>query len=402
TINMLETIQPEALELKDKGNLELWNKNYEEALKYFDQACICDPNNIELTLSRAGMFNFTDLGETFKETLEDDNDIAKVILLQSKAYARMSTAYLGSHLYQESKKNIVNAINTYNCVEFEEMLKMVNDLILTMTSHAQELFKEASELYYTKQYEEACKLYTEAIEFDKCNNVLYANRSMCHIKLGMYPEALDDANLAIDIQGKDQHVNYLPYYSKGNALYSLKRYDEALVAYEEALGIKPESGPVKKKIKKVTALLDTKAKLVNNRKKKKTKKRAAAKEDTTTTSSNDLKNNDDNNNDEEEEHMPTMETFESEQASSGTPRINTLRSVEEDDEMQVAPVLAEPSECEELQTSLDEVDELNIPVSEEQDDVVQDHANEVTEEEEKEEMESAEPVPEPEADAEDD
>lgn len=50
------------------------------------------------------------------------------------------------------------------------------------------------------QLEEAIQLYTQAIQKDPSNHVLYSNRSAAYMKQEKYNEALEDANATIKIK----------------------------------------------------------------------------------------------------------------------------------------------------------------------------------------------------------
>eukprot|EP01132_Coremiostelium_polycephalum_P002047 gene2047-2521_t len=254
----------EAISLKEKGNIELWNKNYTQALTYFSEALDKDPNNLEFHLSKASAYNSSglysnaikeckvtvDIGQKKKEEFKEEPDIVNQITqIISKAYARMGTAYMGANQYEESKNCIENAINTFHCDEFEEMLSLVESIIEMTTSEARDLFNLAHDAYKRKNYLEALQFYSEAINTDQNNNILYSNRSMCLNKLKRYQDALQDSEKAIEIENKDNHHSYLPRYSKGNSLFYLGRYQEALESYEDALKNKPDSEILLKRIR---------------------------------------------------------------------------------------------------------------------------------------------------------
>ncbi|XP_013417543.1 helicase with zinc finger domain 2 isoform X2 [Lingula anatina] len=73
----------------------------------------------------------------------------------------------------------------------------------------------------TQHYEDVDKDFVSA---------LFSNRAFCSIKMGRYFEALEDANLAIDVSLKK---NTKAYYRKAVALKGLKKYKEALETARE-------------------------------------------------------------------------------------------------------------------------------------------------------------------------
>ena len=95
---------------------------------------------------------------------------------------------------------------------------------------------EGNQLYDQEQYEESIKKYTEAIELDPKNAVLYADRAAAHSKLGQHEPAIADALKAINLN---------PKYSKGYlrlaiAYQKSERYHAALAQYKLCLEHQPK------------------------------------------------------------------------------------------------------------------------------------------------------------------
>jgi stress-induced-phosphoprotein 1 len=81
------------------------------------------------------------------------------------------------------------------------------------------------------KFEEAIQHFTDAIAVDPNNHVLYSNRSACFSSLMRYQEALDDAEKVVSIKS-----DWAKGYSrKGAALHGLRRFDDAVAAYEKGL-----------------------------------------------------------------------------------------------------------------------------------------------------------------------
>ena len=48
-------------------------------------------------------------------------------------------------------------------------------------------------------YAKAVALYTDALQLDPTNHILYSNRSAAHLKMGQFQQALQDATAARDL-----------------------------------------------------------------------------------------------------------------------------------------------------------------------------------------------------------
>ena len=95
--------------------------------------------------------------------------------------------------------------------------------------------------------------FTEAIELDPSNHVLYSNRSGAHASLKNYQEALDDANKTTEIK-PDWAKGWG---RKGSALHGLSNLGEAKEAFEKALELEPTNAQAKSGLESVQRSLDT-------------------------------------------------------------------------------------------------------------------------------------------------
>ncbi|XP_013179357.1 PREDICTED: stress-induced-phosphoprotein 1 [Papilio xuthus] len=84
-------------------------------------------------------------------------------------------------------------------------------------------------------FDVAVRHYTEAINLDPSNHVLYSNRSAAHAKAENYVAALEDANKTVSL-----NPTWSKGYSrKGSALAYLGRFEEAIATYEKGLELEP-------------------------------------------------------------------------------------------------------------------------------------------------------------------
>lgn len=79
---------------------------------------------------------------------------------------------------------------------------------------------------------EAIDFYTQAINLDGANHVYFSNRSAAYLQKGDAHNALEDANSCLGLAGDSFAKGYS---RKGAALHALKRYNDAITAYEKGL-----------------------------------------------------------------------------------------------------------------------------------------------------------------------
>lgn len=88
---------------------------------------------------------------------------------------------------------------------------------------------------------QAIEFYTKAINADGSNHVYFSNRSAAYLKHGDAHNALEDANSCLGL-----NPDFVKGYSrKGAALHTLKRYNDAITAYQAGLDKFPDDAGLK-------------------------------------------------------------------------------------------------------------------------------------------------------------
>ncbi|KAL7042523.1 hypothetical protein ACKWTF_001175 [Chironomus riparius] len=83
--------------------------------------------------------------------------------------------------------------------------------------------------------DEAIEAYSEAIQLDGSNHVLYSNRSAAYLKAGKLELSLKDAEKTIEL-----NASWPKGYSrKGAVLFAMQKYDESFTAYNKGLEHEP-------------------------------------------------------------------------------------------------------------------------------------------------------------------
>ncbi|KAJ3568413.1 hypothetical protein NP233_g5725 [Leucocoprinus birnbaumii] len=106
---------------------------------------------------------------------------------------------------------------------------------------ANTLKDQGNKAFAAKQWDAAISLFSQAIEIDPKNHVLYSNRSAAEAGKKEYAKALADAQKCIEVNSSWAKG----YLRKGAALHGLRRFDEAIEAYEA--GLKLEDTPAMRK-----------------------------------------------------------------------------------------------------------------------------------------------------------
>lgn len=94
-----------------------------------------------------------------------------------------------------------------------------------------------NDCFAAKNYHEAVKHFTKAIDLNSEDHVFYSNRSACYACLEEYDKALVDAQICVDIK-PDWAKGYL---RRGLAEFYLKKYDQAEKTYKKGLDLEPNN-----------------------------------------------------------------------------------------------------------------------------------------------------------------
>ncbi|OMP86535.1 Heat shock protein sti1-like protein [Diplodia seriata] len=106
---------------------------------------------------------------------------------------------------------------------------------------ADALKAEGNKFFSAKQFPEAIEKFTQAIEVDPSNHVLYSNRSACYASLRDFEKALSDAEKTTEIK-PDWSKGWA---RKGAALHGKGDLVTAVDAYEEAVKLDPANAQAK-------------------------------------------------------------------------------------------------------------------------------------------------------------
>jgi len=102
---------------------------------------------------------------------------------------------------------------------------------------ADALKAQGNAAFSAQNYEDAVKYFSQAIDIDGSNHVLYSNRSAAYASLHQYSNALKDAKKCVEVK-----PDWAKGYSRlGAAYYGLEEWEDAIKAYEDGLRIDPSN-----------------------------------------------------------------------------------------------------------------------------------------------------------------
>ncbi|XP_048539227.1 U-box domain-containing protein 70-like [Triticum urartu] len=98
-------------------------------------------------------------------------------------------------------------------------------------------WEQGNELFYSRKYQEAAALYTEALKKNPKEPAVFRNRAQCHIFLGALPEGLEDAEKCIELDP----TYLMGYVCKAKVQALMQKYESAMATYIEGLKCDPNS-----------------------------------------------------------------------------------------------------------------------------------------------------------------
>ncbi|KAL6080783.1 hypothetical protein STEG23_031719 [Scotinomys teguina] len=120
---------------------------------------------------------------------------------------------------------------------------------------AEELKTQANDYFKAKDYENAIKFYSQAIELNPSNAIYYGNRSLAYLRTECYGYALGDATRAIELDKK-----YIKgYYRRAASNMALGKFRAALRDYETVVKVKPNDKDAKMKYQECSKIVKQKA-----------------------------------------------------------------------------------------------------------------------------------------------
>lgn len=246
-------------EIKLKGNEQYKLKNFDEAIKLFNEAIEIYPKE---------MTYYNNLARCYMEKKEYETAIekSKYVVDNCLDFTKKATAWgIIGYAYQMQNK-INEAIAAFENSLLEKTDPRIKDALKEANKIKKKLEEEAyinpeiaeqentkaNELYKAGKYPEALKQYNEAIKRNPKLVKYYTNRASCFIKLLEFSSAVKDCEKALEIDSN----NLRAFQRKANCHLLLKEYHKSLECIEKAQKLFPEDLELKNLYSKTIAAIN--------------------------------------------------------------------------------------------------------------------------------------------------
>jgi len=168
-----------------------------------------------------------------RETRTDFKKIAKVLARVGTAYERMGNKKEAIVWYNKSLTEHRTGDILTKKQKCEKELKEQEKNAYRDDAKAMEAREKGNECFKAGNFADAVKHYTESIKRNPDDVKPLSNRAACYQKLLALPQAVEDCEKVI----KMDPTFIKGYTRKGDALFLMKKHEEARLAYQEALKI---------------------------------------------------------------------------------------------------------------------------------------------------------------------
>jgi len=256
-----------ANELKDKGNKVLQAGQVDDAIDLYSEGINLDPSNHLLYSNRAACYVKQ---HNWKGALVDSQKCVEIAPNWGKGYVRLGNALHALKKVEDAiaafkkgltfesandaatnsslKKGLAESQSLWNDMQSAKAAKS-DKKDSESTKKAAELKQKGNDALGRKEYKKAIDFYSEAINIDLDNPLIYSNRSAAYANLNMWSEAYADATRCNFLDPKFGKG----WQRKGFAAMNLKKYDEAKLAFNRGLDIEPDNQQLKQGLQDVLA-----------------------------------------------------------------------------------------------------------------------------------------------------
>jgi len=257
----------EALKQKELGTKAYKARDFATAAEHFSKAWDAWPKDITFLTNLAAVYfeqgDYPKTIETCEKAIEEGRAIRADYKLVAKALGRIGSAY-----YKQG--DLDNAIKFYsksltehrtpdilNKIRDAEKEKKEKDIAAYINPElSAEAREEGNKLFKAGDFAGSVKAYTESIKRDPADPRGYNNRAAAYTKLVALPDALKDADKAIEVDPKFVKG----YIRKSLVLFAMREYSKAMEAVQRASDADEEhkhTHEIEQQIQKISMALYT-------------------------------------------------------------------------------------------------------------------------------------------------
>lgn len=237
-----------ARQSKELGNAAYKKKEFEEALKHYNEALQHDPTDITYYNNIAAVYfeqkKYDECIKQCEKGIEVGRENRADYKLISKAMSRIGNAHRKLEQWKLAKTFYEKSLSEYRSPEVKtllsEMEKKIKEEELKAyidPERAEEEKEKGNEYFKKGEYSTAIKHYTEAINRNPEDPKLYSNRAACYTKLAAFDLGLKDCEKCVKLD--DKFIK--GWIRKGKILQGMQQQSKALTAYQKAMELDPSN-----------------------------------------------------------------------------------------------------------------------------------------------------------------
>lgn len=234
---------------KDLGNAAYKKKDFEAALKHYQEAIEHDPSDITFYNNIAAVYfeqkEYNKCISECEKGIEIGRENRADYKLISKAFSRIGNAHRKLENWKTAKTYYEKSLSEYRTPEVKTMLSEIEKKIkeeerkaYVDPARAEEEKEKGNDYFKKGEYSNAIKHYSEAISRNPDDPKLYSNRAACYTKLAAFDLGLKDCESCTKLDEKF----IKGWIRKGKILQVMQQPSKALCAYQKALEIDPSNG----------------------------------------------------------------------------------------------------------------------------------------------------------------